>query len=845
MNSIFDKWLWLMAWRDSRKNRSRLLLFTSSIILGVAALVAINSFRENLNDDINKQARTVLGADLVLRDGQPVSDTIQALIDSISIDQAEERSFASMIYFPRTRDTRLVQIRALAGNFPYYGSIETEPLEAGKAFRTQKSALVDHTLLLQFNAETGDSVKVGNTTFYIEGRIKKVPGQNGIAATVAPPVYIPLDFLEETGLEKKGSRINYRYYIKLKEGTDVDALIEDIKPRLERDGVRISSVKSTQDNLGATFDNLSNFLGLVAFVALLLGCVGVASAVHIYVKEKLSTVAVLRCLGVQGTKAFMIYLIQILVMGLIGSILGAVLGSFIQTSLPFVLKDFLPIDVGVSVSWLSIFRGIGTGLLISLMFALIPLNRIRKISPLNTLRASFESNSDKRDKSNWAIYLLIVVFIYLFTFLQIGDAYTSLYFCLALIASFIILTGVGKLIMWAVKKFFPVSWSYTMRQGLANLYRPNNQTLILIISVGLGTALITTLLFTQNVLLNKVALSSVGEQPNMVMFDIQDHQKQEINELTASFDLPLIQEVSVVTMRLLEINGETKAEAEKDSINGTPGWVYNREYRVTYRNNLIDSESSHEGEWGVPSLSEDGIIPISIDKGFAERMKVEMGDTIAFNVQGALITTKVSHLRNVEWGRIQTNFLVLFPEGVLEDAPQFHVIMTRTEEQQISASFQQAVVREFPNVSIIDLGLVLSTLDDILNKIAFVIQFMALFSILTGFFVLISSVVLSKYQRIQESVLLRTMGASRSQIVRITTLEYFLLGSLASITGILIALLSSWLLSYFVFDSTFIPSLAPILGMYAIITALTMVIGILNSNDILSKPPLEVLRKEV
>lgn len=842
---FFDKWLWQMAWRDSRKNRGRLLLFISSIILGVGALVAINSFRENLKKDIESQAKSVIGADLVLNNNRPVSDSIQVLLDSIGGEQAHERSFASMIYFPRTHDTRLVQIRALGGDFPYYGEIVTEPSGAGKAFRNGQKALVDHTLLLQFNVNTGDSVKVGNKTFNIEGRIKKLPGQNGIAATVAPPVYIPLKYLNETGLQQKGSRIQYRYYIKLPEDTDVNDLVEKIRPRLRAEGFGINTVDSTKDNLGNAFDNLSKFLSLVAFVALLLGCVGVASAVHIYVKEKISTVAVLRCLGLKGIQAFIIYLIQIFVMGFIGAVLGAILGSFIQTALPYVLKDFLLIDITLSISWISILKGVGIGIFISLLFALIPLLSIRNVSPLLTLRASFEQQADKKDKANWLVYGFITVFIYVFSYFQIGSWLEALYFCLALAVSFFILTGVGKLIMWLIRRFFPTSWSFTWRQGLANLYRPNNQTLILVISVGLGTALITTLYFTQNLLLDKVSLSSIGNQPNMVMFDIQSDQKKALNKLTADYKLPIIQEAPIVTMRLMAINGKSKEAVAKDSLDETPKWAYNREYRVTYRENLIDSETTAEGQWTGVVENQGDPIYISLDKGYAERMKVELGDTLSFNVQGAIINASIGHLREIEWNRVQTNFLVLFPLGVLEQAPQFHVIMTRAEEQNVSANFQKAVVQNFPNVSVIDLGLILSTIDEILNKVAFVIQFMALFSILTGFLVLISSVILSKYQRIHESILLRTIGANRNQIIKITTLEYFLLGSLASVTGIIIALLSSWLLAYFSFDTSFTPNLLPIAGIYVIITSLTVIIGILNSTGILSKPPLEVLRKEI
>ena len=241
--------------------------------------------------------------------------------------------------------------------------------------------------------------------------------------------------------------------------------------------------------------------------------------------------------------------------------------------------------------------------------------------------------------------------------------------------------------------------------------------------------------------------------------------------MTIDYDLPVIQEVPIVTMRLEEINGVDKEEAEKDTTIHRRRWVYDREYRVTYRDSLIDSESIADGEW-VGQASEDSVV-ISIAKGFADNLGVELGDKILFNVQGALIETYVGSFRDIDWRRVQTNFLVLFPSGVLEKAPQFHVLITKIDNTDVSARYQQAVVRNFPNISIIDLELVLKTLEEILGKISFVIRFMTLFSIGTGIIMLISSIVLSRFQRMKENVLLRTLGASSAQLWKIIIAEYF------------------------------------------------------------------------
>ncbi|MEO9257899.1 MAG: FtsX-like permease family protein, partial [Crocinitomicaceae bacterium] len=266
--------------------------------------------------------------------------------------------------------------------------------------------------------------------------------------------------------------------------------------------------------------------------------------------------------------------------------------------------------------------------------------------------------------------------------------------------------------------------------------------------------------------------------------------------------------------------------------------------RVTYRDSLTATEKITKGKW-TGTAPATGLPSISMEENYAKRAGLSLGDTLTFNVQGVMINTVLGSMRDIDWSRIRTNFLVVFPKGVIDDAPQFLVILTKVPSQQVSAKFQQQMVQHYPNVSIIDLGLILSILNAIMEKIGFVIRFMGGFSILTGIVVLISSVLISKYQRLQESVLLRTLGASRKQILAITALEYFFLGALAALTGILLALAASWALAHYFFETSFHPDLVPVLILGLIVCALTVITGLVNSFGLLNRPPLEVLRQEV
>jgi putative ABC transport system permease protein len=838
-------WLFLMAWRDSRRNRSRLFLFISSVVLGIAALVATLSFGHNLRTAIDDQAKELVGADLMIGSSQPLSGVVQALPDSVPNRRSEQCSFGSMVYFVKSGSSRLVQVRALGGDYPFYGSFGTEPERAGKLWRSGRQALVDKALMLQYGAQVGDSIRVGDLNFAIAGALEKAPGSNEISTTVAPPVYISLRWLDQSGLLKRGSRVNYQYYYQFTPAVNMDKLMAAIGPRLGTAGVRYETVQSRKERMSRAFTDLTEFLTLISFIALLMGCIGVASAVHIYIREKIGGIAVLRCLGVKARQAFLIYLIQVGGMGLIGSIAGTVIGVGVQQVLPAVLKDLLPLQTGFMLSWTAMGEGIVTGMAVSVLFALLPLLTIRKISPLYTLRLSVEPAATIWDPLKILVYAAILLFVDVFAYLRMHSSGKAIVFTVSLLGALLLLAGAAKLLMAVVRRLFPARWSYLWRQGFANLYRPNNQTLILVVTIGLGTTFIGTLYFIQQLLIDKVKATVGNNQGNMVLFDIQPDEVKGITALAKGERLAVLEDLPVVTMRITKMRGMTVEQAAvgrgRDSL---PRWIFENEIRVTYRDSLLSTEKLTAGKLRPPVRSPQDTVYIRVDENYAKMLHLAVGDPILFNVQGLPVATVISGLVKADWRQLQTGFSIVFPGGVLEQAPQFHVLVTRVPNAAVSARFQNLVVRAYPNVSVIDLQLVLQVLEDILGKIGFVIRFMAGFSILTGVVVLIASVLISKYQRIQESVLLRTLGASRRQVLVITLLEYFFLGALAAATGIGLSLAFSEVLARISFETSFTPQWWPVLVIFVSVCGLTILIGLYNSRGVLNKPPLEILRRE-
>ncbi len=833
------------AFRDSRKNIGKLMLFMSSIIAGVAALVAINSFNHNLSQDINNQAATLLGADLAVTSNREIEPSILSLLDSLPGEKSQEMEIFSMVYVRKTNQTHFMRLKGLKGAFPYYGKLKTYPESAAKSYQNNNSLLVDESFLLQYKLSIGDSIKIGDKQFRIEGHLLTTFGSAAITSAFAPTIYMPLQSLKSTSLIQSGSLINYANYYKVPANFNINAWQEKSRTRFRSEGLRAETIEDRKGNLNEAFGNLNYFLNLVAMVSLLLGSIGVASSVFIYVKTKVPSIAVMRCLGLKTKEAFLIYFSQITVLGFFAVMTGAALGSMIQTLLPALLRDFLPMQITLGISWKAFFDGILIGSTITALFALVPLLDIRKISPLLTLRTSIDATIQQKDKWTWLLYFVIGLSIFLFMMRITSSWMDALLFSAGLGLAFGVLYTVALSFLYLLRKGVPSGLSFEIRQGISNLYRPSNQTKTLILSIGLGTAVLTTLYVIQGLLLSNVSSMDAGNQPNTILYGIETAQVKALSDTTLKYHLPIMQSVPIVTMKLESWKGKDKKEWLADTINSRDKrWAMNREARVTYRDTISRQESLLRGKMYHPVKNEGDTVFVSLADSYAEALDVDLGDEMVFNVQGTIIKTYVGSIRKIDFNNMSTRFFIIFPTGIIENAPQFHIIVTKIPDAATTAFYRTAVVKAFPNVSVVDLGSILTAVNEILNKVSYVIKFMAFFSLITGLIVLLSSLMLSKFQRIGESVLLRTLGAKKKSIYLINFIEYLILGLLASLSGVIISLLASFFIAKYQFRLDFIMNAWPIISIVFFITLVTVLVGLFNSKEVVSKPPLEVLRKE-
>jgi putative ABC transport system permease protein len=844
--------IWSLAWRESRTARRRLLLYMSSISLGVAALVAIDSFSANIVQSVKDQSRSLMGGDVSFSSSKPIPPAVDSLFDSLShhgLSFARLTTFPSMAVVPRTSGTRFAQVRGVTDNYPFYGGVTTEPAGRWSMLTQGANAIVDPSLLTSLNAKVGDTLKLGFGTFTIVATIKDVPGAAGIAEMLGPRIFIPAKYVAETQLVVFGSTADRTVLAKLPPGVDPDKFVKPFKKSVEDQQVRIRTVTQTEMNTQDAIENLTNFIAIVGLVALLLGGIGVASGVRAFVARKIDTVAVLRCLGASSGQVMTIYVVQAAAMGLLGAAAGAALGVAIQFLLPSALTGFLPIDVKVTLVPTAVLTGLAVGGWIALIFALRPLLALRNVSPLQTLRRDTDADVLRMrwtDAPRIVVNAALVLSVLGIALSRAQTTRQAFAMSAATGAAIFALAISAGFLSWAARKGLRTGWPYVFRQGVANLYRPGNQTRAVTLALGFGAFLVSTLYLVQSNLLRRFTTAATEARGNVVFFDVQQDQVAGLDSIVRIRRNDVVQLAPVVTMRIAAINGKRVADMTPVARGqrGRGGWALRREFRSTYRDKPAASETIVAGKWfgdsAVKFARDTG--EISLEEGIAQELNVKLGDVMTWNVQGVEIPTRITSLRKVVWTRFEPNFFVVFAPPALKGAPSQYVMLAQVKDPAAVALLQREVVNRFPNVSSLDLTAIKRTVDRIVGKVSLAIRFMALFSLAVAIPVLFSAVSATRRERIREGVLLKTLGATRGQIARILLAEYSLLGLMGGLTGMLLSLAGGWAVVRYIFKTPFAPAFLPVAGIAAAIVGLTLLIGLLAGRDVFKETPVTALR---
>jgi putative ABC transport system permease protein len=856
-----------MAWRQAHAAWRRLLLLTASVVAGVGALVAVNSFTANITVAVAEQAQDLLGADLALTSRSPANEIKPArrLLDSLqsiggtAVRIATSANFAAMAYHPGSGSARLVQLRTVDPGWPWYGEISTSPAGIWPGLQ-QGGAIVDPSLLTAISVKVGDTLALGEGRFPILGTVVNVPGDVGLQMAFGARVFIGNKALTATKLLAPGSRAQFETLIKLPATIDPQAVARTNWPVLRSERVSINTIADDRDSLTRGLIRLGNYLGLVALAALLLGGLGVASAVHVFIRQQLDSIAVLRCLGATSWQVLGVHLLQALAMGLLGSVLGAMLGVGLQQLMPYVVRDFLPVGVRVLPSPRAIAIGMISGLWTASAFAILPLLGIRAVPPLATLRRTVEPARARWDGLRIVAILILPASVVGLAAVQVGSLLHAAAFAAGCVGALLVLWLTSLALIAGARRWTPASWPYLVRQGLANLHRPANQTATVVLALGFGAFILTTLFTAQQNLLRVIRVEDTAARPNLVLFDIQTDQRPVIDSVLRTEQLEGSAYTPIVPMRIREIKGETATTIlARDTAHvgrggrgsdgsGVPTWAARREFRSTWRIERGPGERITSGRWfagrGGTGASAADPVEISVEQDLAKELGVGLGDPITWDVQGVAIYSTITSLREVNWARFEPNFFVVFAPGALERAPQSWVTMVRATDATVRGRVQREVAEHAANVTAIDLGEIQHAIESVIDRIVLAIRFMALFSLATGTIVLIGAIATSRWQRVREGTLLRTLGATRRQVLTILCVEYAALGLGASIVASALAAGAGWALAKWVFDTRFVLPGASMAMLAGGLVLLTTTVGLWNSLEVLNRPPLEVLRAE-
>jgi putative ABC transport system permease protein len=836
-----------LAWRETRPALKRFIFLVAAVALGVGAITGLKGFSRALDRSINKSARDLIAADMAVRMNVPVSPDELVALESL-IDRGAEftrtTETLSMVSSPGSRNTVLSDIRAVdPGRYPYYGSVELDPPMPLSRALSGNGTVVSRDLLIRIGVSPGDSVQIGAGRFRINAILKSEPDRIAFGIDIGPRILISREGLERSELIQFGSRATESFLYRFpSQGLGLDEARDILYANLER-RIRITDYRNPNPRVSRGLERTANFLGLLGLLALLVGGLGISTTMYTYLQQKLDSIAILKCLGGRSKQILRIYMVQGLALGLLGSALGVGLGYFVQLLFPRLLKGLVDLPARLELAPGAAIQGFTIGLLTTLIFLLPPLLAVRKVRPIRLLLREMPETRHStirrllQDPLPFMASLILVLGTGLAASWVAGSLSWGFAFMAGLAGCIAILAPVAWFLLWLLRRL-PQLPSLVLRQGLKNLNRPGNHIVSVMVALGLGVAFVLTIYFIQTSLISQIVKSAPSDFPNVFLMGITERDIPALPEFLKGYrDIEYQSLIPSISSRLVRIDGHAppgRPGREGDERRG--GW---REFTLTWSEALPPDTRIVEGRWWRPPFAAP---MLSVEEYAAERYRIQIGSIVEFDISGRIVRGEVVNIRRTEFPRPGGSNQFILSPGALDGFPASYIGTVRMSSSGVGA-FQKALFDRFPAVTSIDVGEVLVRIQDLLDKLSVVIRFVALFAIASGLIILASSVISTRYQRIRETVLFRTLGATRSQLRRRLTVELSAVGFAAGlIGGILAAVVSDYLLGNLL-DTEFDLQWMPLLSGAVITALLTAVTGWLAGRGVLRHKPLEILRE--
>jgi len=859
-----------MAARELRASWRRLLFFFICVAIGVGAIVALRSVIQSVRLGLMREARAMIAADVIVQTNRPWTAESREAVDkrlaaAPVLERTESVETTTMVRAEKGANVaRMVELRAVETGFPFYGTLG---LQSGRAYRhsviENHGALVGPELLVQLGVAVGDRIVISGRPFEIRDVITQEPGRRVGAFTFGSRVIIDLKDLRETGLLTVGSRASNQILLRVRDD-GVVPLTRRLREDLRDQFINARSYKALEDDIGEDLARAENYLSLVGFVIVVLGGIGVWSVTRVFVKQKIRSVAILKCVGATTRQVLATYVVQVVLLGLAGGLLGVALAQVGMMSIPASVAAALG-GMTYGLTWSAVLQGVSVGLLVSLLFALVPLLEVRRIKPLLLLRGG-ESlpppGAAARPRAG--IKKTVVDFFRGLDWLQVGAAFlvtlglvgVASWQAASLKAGAIVSIGfaVVAVVLYAaswvvVRAVMPLAstpW-FPMRHAVLSLRRPGNQTRVILLAVGLGSFFVLGVRALQENLISEFSVEMDERGADMFLVDVQQDQVEGVRTLVRERQDKGAPEPRLVPTLRARVTGVRGRDVNLDSYADVRGrGSLAREYVITYRSNLERNEEITGGKFWDADTSSTGDNEVSIEQSIHERFDINVGDVMRFDVIGRTIEARVTSVRRVEWEDSRSGgFMFVFKPIALANAPHSFIGFVKgPSDPTARARFQHELVTRYPNVTAIDGREIIARIQAVVENVVRAVSIVGGVALFSGVLILIGAVAMTKFQRVYEAAILRTLGASTRTLGMMLALEYCALGLLAGLIGAAGAFGLSWAVTKHLFEIPWRP--AP--GLLAIGTLLTMVlvgtIGVLSSADVLRRKPLSTLRAE-
>lgn len=842
---------WRMAWREARAAAPKFLFVIFGVAAGVGALTGVRGFSAAFHDSLKKEARTLMAADLLIRQFAAPTEEQEKVIAQWQQRGARLSRITETVSMLSAREEDppvLVSVKAVdPSTYPWYGRVRLEPDAPLAEALTADTIAVSDDLMLRLGLEPGSRVRLGEAEFRVWGIVRLEPDRMTGSLNVGPRAMITREGLERTGLMVFGSRASHRLLWKLPpQGVRIEELRESMRNTFRE--ALITDYRETHPFITRALDRATTFLSLVSMIALIVGALGVAMAIHSHIQQRLDTIAIMKCIGARSAQIMRIYTLQAALLGLAGGVAGLAVGVAVQWAFPLLLRRYFQFE---SISWSGSFalEGIGAGLLVAMLFTVPPLLAVRDVKPALIFRREMpEARPPLRERLKMrmpavgAAALILAGLAGMAAWLA-GSAKTGAWFAGGLAAALVVLGGVAWLLLRALRLALdhaPVRLPLWLRHGVANLYRPGNHAASILVALGVGVMFTLTVYLVQNSLLKEVMVAMPKNAPNVFLINITPRDAADVREFLASRGEieGRAELVPTVAARLETVNGTPLDELPPPT--GEERRRRNFTRQVTWMRQMPEDMRIVRGAWWKDGAGE---ALLSVDENTARRWGIEPGSVLEWSASGRRFEARVAAIHRFESVRRGASDEFVFTERALAGLPVQYYATARVRPERV-ALFMRDSFRRFPSVTVINAADVVNIVQDVVDQVSLVVRFIAAFAILAGAIILASTVAGTRLRRVRESAVLKTLGARRRTLVSIFSVEFAILGASAGFLGGALATGFSRLLMTRLLDARFDPEWRANLLTTLLTMALAVTAGWLASLRVLSHRPLEVLREE-